>query len=158
MEFGKIKKLKNRRAALVINNRNALGNSSTHGKQSAPNQMLLDLSFQRVSERKVRNCETDHDLESCGRCRQGVQKDLYSMSFIIVKPAVISSYGVILVASPKGQDSEIIPRHNLCLFVVDDSPLLEEKEALPLVLEDILQTNVLHHTITYAPSKDLDGS
>ncbi len=42
--------------------------------------------------------------------------------------------------------------------MVDDSPLLEEKEALPLVVEDILQTNVLHHTITYAPSKDLDGS
>jgi hypothetical protein len=115
----------------------------------------MDLSFQRVFERKVRNCEGVHDMEKCGRCRQDAQNDLYTKNLVVVKPPIVSTYGVILVESPNGQDSKTVTRHDLCLFVVENSTFLEEEEeALPLVVEDILQTDMLYHTITHAPFKD----
>jgi hypothetical protein len=125
-----------------------------HGKQKNSDQIIMDLSFKRVFERKVLNCEGVHDLEKCDRCRQGAQNDLYTKNLVVVKPPIVSTYGAILVESPNGQDSKSVTRHDLCLFVVENSTFLEEEGALPLLVEDILQTDMLYHTITHAAFKD----
>ena len=158
LEYGKGKPARRRRAALGNNGGDSIRTLSGYGNPSGSDQSIIDLSFQRVSETRVRNCEAVHDPERCSRCGEGAQDDVYTRNLVMVKPPVVSTYGAILVESPNGMDSKTVTRHDLCLFVVENSTLLKEKEALPLIVEDILQTDMLHHTFTHAPFKDPDGS
>lgn len=129
--------------------------------QAKSNRSIIDLSFRRVSEKKVYNCDEAHDMDKCGRCRQRSGNDQFQTSFSTIKPLVLSTYGSILVESQefwKGTEYSRNPntRHDLCLFIVEKSHYLEEEEALPLVIEDILQTNMLYHTIRHSLDDDGD--
>jgi hypothetical protein len=149
LELGQGKPRKRRR--LALNKNEAVPPRALSGriKQAHSDQSIVDLSFRRVFERRVRIGEGVHDPGRCDRCRQGGQNDFYTKCLIMPKPAVASTYGAILVESPDSQDSKTVTRHDLCLFLVEDAPLIEQKEALPLIVEDILQADLLYHTITH---------
>ena len=129
------------------------------GKQSKLVGRTLDPPFQRVSEIRVRNCEQVHHTNKCGRCCQNSQMELFIKNFATSRPHILSTYGSILVESLEEKDSscETDTRHDLCLFVVENSAKLEEEKALPLIIEDILQTNMLYHTIRHPVSKESDN-
>jgi hypothetical protein len=142
-----------RRRGIALNKNEVALPSTLSGHTKEPNsdQNIVDLSFRRVSERMVRISEEVHDPEKCDRCRQGSQNDFYTRCLVMPKPVIVSTYGAILVESPDSLDSKTVRRHDLCLFLVEYAPLLEQKEALPLVVEDILQADMLCHTITHPP-------
>ena len=125
LELGQGKPRKRRRLALNMN--------EAVPPRALSDQSIVDLSFRRVFERRVRIGEGVHDPGRCDRCRQGVQSDFYTRCLSMPKPAVVSTYGAILVESPDSQDSKTVTRHDLCLFLVEDADLLEQKEALPLI-------------------------
>lgn len=136
--------------------------SGSRTNQSKTNRSIIDLSFRRVSEKKVYNCDEAHDIDKCDRCRQSSENDLSQTSFCTIKPLVVSTYGSILVESQEFRVENNFfqcpnTRHDLCLFVVEKSQHLEVEEALPLVIEDILQTNMLYHTIRHRLDKDGEG-
>jgi hypothetical protein len=150
LELGRGNPTKRRLAA--IKNEAVLPRTlSGHTSQPSSDQNIVDLSFRRVYERRVRTGEGVHDLKTCDRCRQGSQNDFYTRCLVMLKPAVVSTHGAILVESPDSQDSKTVTRHDLCLFLVEDAHLLERTEALPLVVEDVLQSDMLYHTITHPP-------
>src|SRR5205823_4712589 len=100
------------------------------------------LSFKRLSERMVRSREEDiYDSEACGRCRRGGTDGLSMNGFDATNPAVLSAYGAILVESLEELPSDRVrdQRHDLCLFAIDMPPELEGENALPLLVEDLLQ-------------------
>jgi hypothetical protein len=122
-------------------------------------QIVTDLTHRRVSETKIRNeVEDTHDSEKCVRCRRDNQNDLYTKILTLVKPPSATTYGSILVESPNGQDTNTVKRHDICLFVVGIPTFLEEEDALPLVIEDILQSDMIYHTIKHVSLKDPEGT
>jgi hypothetical protein len=151
LELGRRNPRKRRRLALHKNEVALSSTLSGHTKEPNSDQNMVGLSFRRVSERMVNTSEGVHDPETCDKCRQGSQNYFYTRCLVMPKPAIVSTYGAILVESPDSQDSETVTRHDLCLFLVEYAPLLEPKEALPLVVEDIRQADMLCHTITHPP-------
>jgi hypothetical protein len=127
-------------------------------KEKYPKQTIKDLSFQRIYEMTAINIEEAHGPEKSNRCRRSNQNDLYVTNLAQAQPLIVSTYGAILIEAPSGLDPESVARHDICLFIVDNPDLLRENGAVSLAVEDILQKNMLHHTIIHDPLKDPEAS
>lgn len=74
----------------------------------------------------------------------------YSNPFVDFCSLTVSAYGVVLVAGLNYRSlSESQERHDLCLYFIETIPELEGVTALPVNLEDLLQTGYIFHTIRH---------
>lgn len=74
----------------------------------------------------------------------------YGNPFASFGSLTVSAYGVVLVAELDYKSgSEWQERHDLCLYVVEIVPEVEGIAALAVILEDLLQTRSIYHTIRH---------
>jgi hypothetical protein len=109
---------------------------------------LTDLSFMRLSTTMSCASELDHHEEtSCGRClsgrKHGKQQHHFSES-----GQVFSAYGLDLVISINLTDKTVV-RNDICIFVTDDIPEVTDDGQLAVIVEDLLQSGYVYHTIRH---------
>ncbi|KAK5167487.1 uncharacterized protein LTR77_007186 [Saxophila tyrrhenica] len=115
-------------------------------------QRTSNRSFGRTSRRVERCLSAAHDPACCVWCRRDGQ-DLHATRYRNEEDATApTAYGAILVASLV-EESKIAyerqERHDLCLFVLDFSPWLEDTVSISTVVEDLAQNKATYHTIRH---------
>ncbi|KAI9881086.1 MAG: hypothetical protein M1830_008244 [Pleopsidium flavum] len=72
---------------------------------------------------------------------------------------VISAYGAILVEGLGcGNNQTSQQTHDVCLYVLQIAPEIEDMLAISVIVEDLLQANSIYHTLRHAGSKIQKGS
>ena len=108
-----------------------------------------ELTFIRMSERRQHTSQQHaHNHQLCERChciRRNFEDDI---TFTRDDPSSISEYGMVLV---EALDMTSRPRykHDLCLFAFDHLPEASDNTALATIVQDILQSNHMYHTIRH---------
>lgn len=110
---------------------------------------LKDLSFIRNSEATRRVSAKDlHEENRCARCILGSKYDEEPHYLTVSDPSVFSAYGLELVISLNLTDAKL-DRHEICLFAVADTPEVMDERGLAVIVEDLLQSGYVHHTIRH---------
>jgi hypothetical protein len=103
-----------------------------------------ELSFIRSSNKRE---------QMNGACEDDTSRLNYSSPFTSLGPLTISGYGVVLVAGLNYKWDTRRDRqrgiHDLCLYILEEVLGIEEITALPLTIEDLLQSNFIYHTICH---------
>jgi hypothetical protein len=108
-----------------------------------------DLSFIRVSERIGRISEIDsHEESLCKRCLNGRKYNEKKHHLTISSYDSFSAYGLNLVVSLNLTDRSV-DRNDICLFATDNLPELVGNVGLAVIVEDLLQSGFVHHTICH---------
>jgi hypothetical protein len=108
-----------------------------------------ELTFIRFSERRqYASQQQEHNHQLCERCHCVSRNFEDDITFTRTDPPSISEYGIVLV---EALDLESRPRykHDLCLFAFDIVPDAVDDIALATVVQDILQSNHMYHTIRH---------
>jgi hypothetical protein len=112
-----------------------------------------ELTFIRISQRKQFNSmQQGHAIECCERCRHVSQKYEQDHTFCRTNESKISDYGMVLVET-LDVISETRSNHDLCLFMFDAVSEIEDNSALATVVEDLLQSRHMFHTIRHPLSR-----
>ena len=118
-------------------------------------------SFRRMSRRAVQVLEAFHDPSECTRCR-GSNQDLFALKYWdqenIPSP---TAYGAVLVASLEEEPEgfcEHQQRHDLSLFILENSFWMEDEVSISTVVEDLVQNNSIYHAIRHGPLMNVGGS
>lgn len=118
-------------------------------KKQFPHAKSEDLSFIRVSERVRHASEIDfHDENLCARCIHSRKYEEKQHHLTASSHDGFSAYGLNLVVSlntmGNGED-----RNDICLFAIDTIPELTDNMGLAVIVEDLLQSGYVHHTIRH---------
>jgi hypothetical protein len=119
-------------------------------------------SFRRTYQRTVRSPEALHDPSECNRCRSSNQ-DLFALtSWDQQNIPMLTAYGANLVASLE-EEPDAAPanryrqRHDLTLFVLEESLCLDDEVSVSTVVQDLAQDSSIYHTILHEPSTEIAG-
>ncbi|KAF2095704.1 hypothetical protein NA57DRAFT_79416 [Rhizodiscina lignyota] len=108
-----------------------------------------DLTFRRVSRRKqVTSLQQEHTVQLCERCRHVSQKYEQDYTFCRDDESRISGYGMVLLET-LDLTSTPYNNHDICLFVFDAASEIDNNFALAVVVEDLLQSSHMFHTIRH---------
>lgn len=115
-----------------------------------------DLTHIRISERIERTSERDfHEEGQCDRCLHSSKYEEKQHHLTTSNHDVFSAYGLNLVVS-LNLTVDGVDRNDVCLFAMDDVPELIGDVELGVIVEDLLQSGYVHHTIRHPmPSKFL---
>lgn len=129
-------------------------------KRSNLNSKAIDRSFYRQSEKQRRlDKRNSHDSGMCGRCRRS-GRNAFSTGNFAPYSYSLSWCGSILVESlepgESSQTNGCDKRHRICLFVVDNLGWkAQDGVDLALLVEAILKTGMIYHTIRHRLSEDV---
>jgi hypothetical protein len=129
-------------------------------KGSGFNFKGIDRSFHRQSEKRRRlDKRNSHDSGMCGRCRRS-GRNAFSTSNFAPYSHSLSWCGSVLVESLESRETSLASdgdkRHGICLFVVDNLGWkAQDGVNLALLVEALLKTGMLYHTIRHRLSKDV---
>ena len=108
-----------------------------------------DLTFIRLSQRKqVSSIQQEHTNKTCQRCLHMGPKYGQDHTFFWTDESSISGYGMVLVET-LDLTSEKCNNHDLCLFTFDSIFGIDDNSALGVVVEDLLQSSFIFHTIRH---------
>lgn len=119
-----------------------------------PQQLTFIRDLKRT---QVTSLRQDHSIQLCERCQlvsNGFEQD-HRFSFIDAPP--IPEYGMVLVGT---LDLTAAPptRHDLCLIAFDIIPEITNSSALAIVVDDLLQSGKIFHTIRHPlPTRYANG-
>jgi hypothetical protein len=100
-----------------------------------------ELSFIRSSNKRE---------QISGVCKDDTTRLNRSNPFTSLGPLTISDYGVVLVAGLTYKETRRQwrgERYDICLYIVEEVPGIEEITALPVIIEDLIQSSHIYHTI-----------
>ncbi|EPE33464.1 hypothetical protein GLAREA_06477 [Glarea lozoyensis ATCC 20868] len=116
-----------------------------------------DLSFIRNSEAVTLIHEKDyHEATHCGRCVLAGAYEQDPHHFAESTPDIFSAYGfdLAICLNTMGVDSD---KHDICLFGHTGVLEVAGKEALTVMLEDLLRSGYGHHTIRHPFTPQIEG-
>jgi hypothetical protein len=117
-----------------------------------------ETSFVRTSERRDNISVGEHHQETlCDRCRRDNSQTNYKCHFTRRNDAIFSAYGMVLVESLhlKGVTPH---RHDICLFAQELCLEASDEIALSVIVEDLLQSGNIYHTIRHPLSPEFARS
>jgi hypothetical protein len=125
-----------------------------HPKNRVPKPK--DLSFIRFSERIGYASEMDiHQENLCGRCLHSRKYDEKQHHLTASSDDVFSAYGLNLVVSLNLMENSV-DRSDICLFAIDNIPESMGDVGLAVIVEDLLQSGHVYHTIRHPISSRSD--
>lgn len=108
-------------------------------------------SFRRFSQRTIR-VENDFHLDSrCVRCQKEYPEMLTSGPWQQNEILSLGAYGAILAAREESEG------HDLCLLVDERSSWLDRETAVPVIVEDLLQSGYVLHAVSTGTKADEFG-
>lgn len=126
-------------------------------RRNQPASQGQSLSFRRSLRRKqISSSQNEHSIAVCERCRFVSQEYGEDQASRRSDELQVSAYGLILV----GASEEALPTretaemHDFCLFTFDLTDEIVDDSSLGIVVEDLLQSNRIFHTIRYPVSPD----
>lgn len=107
-----------------------------------------ETSFVCIFERKEAIPLGEHQETLCYRCRPGNYHTKDQDHFTPRNDTVFSAYGVVLIESIH-LEAVRPQRHDICLFVQELTSEVSDNDALSVIVEDLLQSGNIYHTIRY---------
>lgn len=125
-------------------------------------EITANRSYLRMSQHAVPNSQVPHDGNECTRCKSS-DDDLYAFKNWKESTGTLTAYGAILIASledehENGSERQHQQRHDFNLFVLEEPSWLEDALAVSTVVEDLVQNEIIYHTILHGPVKKMIGS
>ncbi|KAI9044025.1 putative acid phosphatase [Aspergillus affinis] len=112
-----------------------------------------DMSWKRNSMQHTRIIDEEHHAhDRCPRCRQSPQTNISPFAHGYLDTRIqpfLSGYGTVLVVA---MDTAARPPDDACVFALRPIDELNDNAALSIMIEDLMQANLVYHTLKCGPT------